>query len=95
MFFYVFTKNLLKTVFNIDSDKIFIANQYNRMIFKGSCDTEDWSNEAKISALHHRNIDLNISKYITHFKIYENTKELYEIAVWFYHITFFFSFFIK
>ncbi len=40
-FFMFYTKNLLKTVFNIDSDKIFIANQYNRMIFKGSCDTED------------------------------------------------------
>ncbi len=25
------------------------------MIFEGSCDTEDWSNDAENSALHHRN----------------------------------------
>jgi len=25
------------------------------MISEGSCDTEDWSNDAEISALHHRN----------------------------------------
>ncbi len=26
-----------------------------RMIFEGSCDTEDWSNDAENSALHHKN----------------------------------------
>ncbi len=31
------------------------ANQLIRMISKGSCDTEDWSNDAKNSALPHRN----------------------------------------
>ncbi len=31
------------------------------MISEGSCDTEDWSNDAEKSALHHRN---NILKYI-------------------------------
>ncbi len=25
------------------------------MISEGSCDTEDWSNDAEYSALHHRN----------------------------------------
>ncbi len=30
------------------------ANQYIRMISEGSCDTEDWSNDAENSALHHR-----------------------------------------
>ncbi len=30
------------------------ANQYIRMISAGSCDTEDWSNDAENSALHHR-----------------------------------------
>ncbi len=31
------------------------ANQNIRMICEGSCDTEDWSNDAENSALHHRN----------------------------------------
>ncbi len=30
------------------------ANQHIRMISEGSCDTEDWSNDAENSALHHR-----------------------------------------
>ncbi len=33
------------------------------MISEGSCDIEDWSNDAENSALHHRNI-LEIFKYI-------------------------------
>ncbi len=37
------------TVFNIDN------NQYIRMISEGSCDTEDWSNDAENSALNHGN----------------------------------------
>ncbi len=31
------------------------ANQHIRMISEGSCDTEDWSNDAENTALHHRN----------------------------------------
>ncbi len=31
------------------------ANQHIRMISEESCDTEDWSNDAELSALHHRN----------------------------------------
>ncbi len=30
------------------------ANQHIRMISEGSCDTEDWSNDAENSAAHHR-----------------------------------------
>jgi len=30
------------------------ANQHILMISEGSCDTEDWSNDAENSALHHR-----------------------------------------
>ncbi len=37
------------------------ANQHNRMFSEGSCDTEDRSNDAENSALHHRNT--------LHFKI--------------------------
>jgi len=36
------------------------------MISEGSCDTEDWSNDAENSALHHRNI--------LKCQIYENSK---------------------
>ncbi len=34
--------------------KIFIEHQI-RMISEGSCDIEDWRNDAENSALHHRN----------------------------------------
>jgi len=37
------------------------------MISEGSCDTEDWSNDAENSAMHHRNK--------LHFKILSNTKQ--------------------
>ncbi len=37
-----------------------------RMISEGSCDTEDWSNDAENSALRRRNK--------LHFKIYSNRK---------------------
>ncbi len=43
---------------NIKQQKLFptlIINQHIRMISEGSCDTEDWSNDAKNSALRHRN----------------------------------------
>ncbi len=41
------------TVSNIDNNKnvSWAANQYIRMISEGSCDTEDWSNDATNSAL--------------------------------------------
>jgi len=39
------------------------------MISEGSCDTEDWSNDAEISALHHRNK--------LHFKICSNRTQLF------------------
>ncbi len=45
------------------------VNQHIRMISEGSCDTEDWSNDAENSALHYRN---NL-----HFKIYFNRKQLF------------------
>ncbi len=32
-----------------------IINKHIRMISEGSCDTEDFSNDAENSALHHRN----------------------------------------
>ncbi len=41
--------------------------QHIRMISEGSCDTEDWSNDAENSALHHRNK--------LHFKIYSDKKQ--------------------
>jgi len=41
-----------KTDFNIDNKKVSWAlNQHIRMISEGSCDTEDWSNDAEYSAL--------------------------------------------
>ncbi len=38
------------------------ANQHIRMISEGSCDTEDWSNDAENSTLHQKNE--------LHFKMY-------------------------
>ncbi len=45
-----------RTVFNINDYKkvSWEVNQNIRMISGGSCDTEDWSNDADNSALHHR-----------------------------------------
>ncbi len=31
------------------------VNQYIRIISEGSCDTEDWSNDAENTAVHHKN----------------------------------------
>ncbi len=38
------------------------------MISEGSCDTEDWSNDAENSASHHNNT--------LHFRIYSNGKQI-------------------
>ncbi len=38
-------------VFNIDDNIYWAHNQYIRMISEGSCDTENWSNDAENSAL--------------------------------------------
>ncbi len=44
-------------VFDIDDNKKGFLNTKSayRMISEGSCDTEDWNNDAENSALHHRN----------------------------------------
>jgi len=42
------------SVININNNNI-AANQHIRMISQGSCDTEDWSNDAENSVLHQRN----------------------------------------
>ncbi len=44
-----------------------------RMIFQRSRDTEDWSNAAKNSALHHKNKLC--------YKIYSNRKQLFESVI--------------
>ncbi len=59
------------------------ANQQIRMISEESCDTEDWSNDAENSALHHRNK--------LHSKMYSNRKHTFWIAIMFYNITVFLS----
>ncbi len=41
------------------------------MISEGSCDTEDWSNDAENSALNHRNK--------LHFHICSNRKQLFSV----------------
>ncbi len=57
------------------------------MISEGSCDTEDWSNDAENSALRHRNK--------LYFKVYKNRKPILEIAIIFHNITAFSVFLIK
>jgi len=56
------------------------------MISEGSCDTEDWSNDAKNSALHHQNK--------LHFKLL-NRKQLLSIVIIFHNIGVFTVFLIK
>ncbi len=57
------------------------------MISEGSCDTEDWSNDAENSALHHRNK--------LYFKIYYNRKLSFQIAIIFTKITLLFTVFFN
>ncbi len=47
------------------------------MISEGSCDTEDWSNDAENTAAHHRNK--------LHFTIYSHRKQIFEIVIIFYN----------
>ncbi len=63
------------------------ANQHIRMISEGSCDTEDWSNDAENSALHHKNK--------LHFQIYSNRKLLFQMVIIFHNNTVFTVFLIK
>ncbi len=49
------------------------------MISEGSCDTEDWSNDAGNSAAHLKN------KFLI-FKIYSNIKHLFKIVIIFHTI---------
>ncbi len=51
---------------------IVCLNQHIRMISEGSCDTEDWCNDAENSALHHRNK--------LHFTIFSHRKQLFYIV---------------
>ncbi len=48
-----FQPKIQSNVFNIDNNTnvYWAANQHIIMISKGSCDTEDWSNDAEYSAL--------------------------------------------
>ncbi len=55
------------------------------MISEGSCDTEDWSNDAENSVLHHRNK--------LYFKEYKNRKPILEIAIRFHNIIVFLMYF--
>ncbi len=57
-----------------------MPNQHIRMISEESCDTEDWSNDAENSALHHRNE--------LHFTIYSNRKQLFKIVIIFHILCF-------
>ncbi len=56
------------------------------MISEGSCDTEDWSNDAENSALHHRNK--------LYFTIYSH-RNSYLIVIIFHNTTVFTVFLIK
>ena len=49
------------------------------MISEGSCDTEDWSNDAENTAL--------ISKNELHFKIYSHLKQIFSTVIIFHNIT--------
>ncbi len=66
---------ILKNMFNIENNEMlkmmkinvsWAPNQPIKMISEGSCDIEDWSNDAENSALHNRNK--------LHFKMHSNRK---------------------
>ncbi len=69
LFFFTFFSELNASQFSINwLAQLFQESAYKNDFSEGSCDTEDWSNDAENSALCHRN------KY--NFKIYKNTKML-------------------
>uniref|UniRef100_A0A672Q6P3 Large ribosomal subunit protein uL11 C-terminal domain-containing protein n=1 Tax=Sinocyclocheilus grahami TaxID=75366 RepID=A0A672Q6P3_SINGR len=47
--------SMLNVVKSIIGSSFKLHSSYIRMISERSCDTEDWSNDAENSALHHRN----------------------------------------
>ncbi len=55
--YYDFYKNIKQHNFLNDNNKniYLLANQHIRMISEGSCDAENWSNDAEKPALHCRN----------------------------------------
>ncbi len=55
--FYSSKKNVSgsKKILSSTTVSTLIINQHIRMISEGSCDTEDWSNDAENSLLRHRN----------------------------------------
>ncbi len=76
LFFYS-TKNPEKsiTVLSLIIIRNFLEHKISMWSSEGSCDTEDWSNDAENSALRHRNK--------LHFKIYYNRKHSFEVSVCF------------
>ncbi len=71
----------------IITDVSLAADQLIIMISEGSCDTEDWSNDAENPVLTHRSkLQLKISK---------NNKEFFWIVIIFQNISFFTVFLIK
>ncbi len=78
IFIKVLRSTLFPTLIIIIINVSWAANQHIRMITKGSCDTEDWSNDAENSALHCRNK--------LHFKIYSNRKQSFKMIIKFHNI---------
>ncbi len=54
------------------------------MISEESCDSEDWSNDAENSDLHHSNIN---------YKIYSNRQQVFEIVIIFHNNNYFYCIF--
>ncbi len=65
-------KNNYHRVKIIKQHNSFIIYQHIRMISEGSCDTEDWSNDAENSVLRHRNK--------LYFKIYSHRKPIFNTS---------------
>ncbi len=63
------------------------ANQFIRMVSEGSCDTEDWSNDAENSAFRHKNK--------LYFKVYSNRKLIIKVVILFNNISVFTVFLFK
>ncbi len=76
MMIYSYLKKIIKT--NIHE---------NLMVSEGSCNTKDWSYDAKNVALHHSNT--------LYFKINSHRKHLFKILIIFHNITVFYCVFIK
>ncbi len=79
----IWSKLKLFSTFILIRNVSWAANQHLGVISEGSCDTEDWSNDAENSALQHRN-KLHFKCIQSYFKMIQYFAYYYGFLLYFY-----------